>query len=283
MFKKFYKSIFAEKINDISLERHKNDPEWLDIHYDELKSFNEENFSNLIKFTLLRDPNILMLNILLKHNFDFTKTNFCNIMVITRKTSITLDIFKWIIDNKIIKKDDKGYFDLCKYLLMGADQISFDKFKYAFEEGFPFSNYGYIAVSNINVAEQIYQYTNNSRDINLRYTIDSSLNLNDKSLDFLKDYIEWLKLHAIEDIFISSLWRIVAKSFGISGLEILKDNGYLIPTIYADLKGISNDVKDYLIFNGFENRNIENNVIYHVKPIIDSISDTNSVAKEMII
>jgi hypothetical protein len=171
-----------------------------------------------------------MLYVLLMHNFDFTKTKLCNIIAITSKLNniISLDIFKWIIINNLINPFD-NYSELYQLLLREVDQVSFDKFKYAFETDFPISIEYHIIISNINVVEQLYQYANNSRNIDFKYTIGLKSSFNNRTLDFLRDYIEWIKLYEIEDNLISSLWNGIAKKFGIVGLQLIKENRYLRP------------------------------------------------------
>lgn len=295
VFSRLYKIIFKEKINDITAELHNNDPEWFDNHYDELKiwckKFNrgidDEYFYIIIQSILLKEPSIPMLDILLKHNFDFSRSKLCNITFIKLKEKnarisnhiMKLDIFKWVIDNKIINENDRN--NLCNTLLREADQLSFDKFKYAFEAGFPCTTEYGILISDINIAEQIYQYANNARNINFRYTI--GFTIIDKPLSFLKDYIEWIKKYGIEDKILNVLYLEIGKFFGIPGLELLKSNGYIKPK-YLEFKGIDNNIKSWLISNGFREIIHENiHVIYHTPEMTITISDNISVITENII
>lgn len=285
MFTRLYKSIFREKIDDISAKLHINDPEWFDINWDELVIWfnNNNDFQNFIEFYLLNEPNVLILNVLLKHDFDFKTTNFYHkIRLNGKEENISLEVFKWIIDNKIIKKDDNNFSDFCKGLLREADQLSFDKFKYAFEEGFPVSTEYSITISNINIAEQIWQYANNSRNIKFRYNIP--LLVRKLTLEFLREYIEWLKLHGTEDKVLGSLWEQVARKFGINGLQLFKENGYLLPRPH-NFKDFTPEIKNYLLSNGFweVNELSDGEIVYHTQPIINQINDVNSVATEKII
>ena len=168
---------------------------------------------------------------------------------------------------------------MCNKLLYEADLLSFNKFVYAFEAGFPCSANCIIFVSNIEVAEKIWQYFNNSRNINFGYTIGVITNL-----QFLKDYINWIKSHGINDDWgLETSWMFVAKFIGISGLEILLSNGYLKSKIFTSTEMDSN-VKNWLISHGFTERTISfENLIYNTAPIIDNVSDSISVTTEKII
>ncbi len=136
---------------------------------------------------------------------------------------------------------------MCDRLLHNANLVSFEKFKYAFEAGFPFTNNLLIHVSNIEAAEQIWHYTNNSGKVNFRYTIGNTL-----YLEFLSDYIKWIKIHEIKDIKLYSIWIAVAILLGIPGLEILLTNGYLIPQSFASIEmEIDSNVKNWLFEHEF--------------------------------
>lgn len=285
MLASIFKTIFGERINDVSAVRHCNDPEWYDIHWGKLVTYFSDNvdFRNFIDQNLLNVPNVDMLNVLLKHNFDFANTIFIKkIKSHVMQERISLEVFQWIVDNQIIKKDDDSCSKFCNHLLREADQISFDKFKYAFEAGFPFSIEYPIVLRNINVAEQIWQYANNSRDINVRYTI--GVLTREITYDFLREYLEWLKLHGTGDIILKHSWKEVSAKFGIRGLELLRENGYLVPSGFFP-EGISAEVKNYLLANGFSDIEdlYQEVLVYHTKPMVNKVNDSNSVRTVKII
>uniref|UniRef100_A0A6C0ADP9 Uncharacterized protein n=1 Tax=viral metagenome TaxID=1070528 RepID=A0A6C0ADP9_9ZZZZ len=95
-----------------------------------------------------------MLDILLKHNFSFLGTFDLDFLI----EKCDIEIFKWIIDNKIIDKKNKIYRALCKKLLNRSEQTCFEKFKYAFEACFPLSTVDQIKINDINIVYQIREY-----------------------------------------------------------------------------------------------------------------------------
>lgn len=220
-----------------------------------------------------------MLNILLNHGFNFDVkfgNNFC-----CKRSALSFEIFKWVIDNNIITDEQLKMSLICDDLLREANELSFHKFKYAFENGFSFKITTFFCISNINVAEEIWQYLNNSRNIDVKYTIGYSLS--DKDFNFLKDYIQWINLHGIRDLELYLLSDKIALKFGVQGLELLKLNGYMNPYFPFSFEKLNTQVKDWLMRNGFVEKIItQEKFIYHTQPIINSVSDTSSVKTELI-
>lgn len=282
MFKNLYNIFFKESVNADSMKKHSNDPIWVDNNWDKLVDIDDFDF--IIKTYFLQMPNIEMLNILLKHNYNFN--DFCKRILLRRYGGgygggLSYEIFKWLINNNLVKSDNREYFDMCNNLLYNMDLIAFEKFIYAFEAGFPCSNNCIVKVSNVEVAEKFWQYMNNSRNINFRYTIG---NITD--LKFLKDYIDWIKLHGINDNFgLETSLMAVARFIGIPGLEILLSNGYLKSRLFTS-KDINFDIKNWLIEHGFTEMSSTmsiDNLIYNTTPIVNNVSDNISVATEKII
>jgi len=276
MFSNLYKSIFKERINEFTALNHLHDPEWFDTNWDKLLAsfYNNTDFRNFIECNLLMNPEIEMLNVLIKHEFSFLGTILVSDYRISMKYStyfINLEVFKLIIDNKRIFKDE----DLCKILLTEADQMSFEKFKYAFEAGFPFSIECPITITDIKVAEQIWQYLNNSRNIEVKYTIGNNI----FNITFLKDYIEWIKLHKIEDSLLFFISISVAKTLGIPGLRLLLQNGYIKKALSFDSKNYSQEVVDWLLLHGFQEIHYNRKKIYHTKEIMDLVEDEVNTEK----
>uniref|UniRef100_A0A6C0ADR3 Uncharacterized protein n=1 Tax=viral metagenome TaxID=1070528 RepID=A0A6C0ADR3_9ZZZZ len=117
-----------------------NNHEWLDKNWDKIYNFfdNDKNFKDFIECNFLKTPNLLILDVLFKHNFSFLQTKLIECNFLSLK-DINFEVFKWIIDNKIILKDDIKYKDLSRNILFQGNDISFEKFKYAFNSGFPLS------------------------------------------------------------------------------------------------------------------------------------------------
>ncbi len=288
MFGNIYNKFFKEKINDVSAKRHCEDPQWFDDNWNELvEYFNTHttiyiSFDYFVQKYLLQTPDIEMLNVLLKHNYNLD--SFCERIRIQRNRIfsygvLSYEVFKWLINNNLVRSDDIKYFDICNKLLYDADLTAFNKFVYAFEFGFPCSDKLIVYVSNVEVAEKIWQYANNSRNINFKYTIGTKIDL-----QFLKDYIEWIKLHGInDDMGLTSIMPTVARFIGIAGLEVLLLNGYLKPT-FLNSTGMNLDVKNWLFSHGFNEFPTQvENLIYNTNPIINNIPDNISVATEKII
>uniref|UniRef100_A0A6C0AEJ5 Uncharacterized protein n=1 Tax=viral metagenome TaxID=1070528 RepID=A0A6C0AEJ5_9ZZZZ len=258
MFSDLYKSMFKERINEFTALDHLHDPEWFDINWDTLVIYfiKEKDFRSFIKYNLLRNPEVKMLDVLFKHKFSFLDTRLVNLWT----KDINLEVFKWIIDNKIFLEEDLKNKQICNRLLNQGNQISFDKFKYAFESGFPFFVEYSITISDIEVAEQIWQYLN-SRNIQAKYT----LGLNIRDLTFLKNYIEWIKSHGIEEFSLFLMVDSVAKNIGVSGLELLLENGYIRKGQLFELKKFSQEVVNWLLCHDFQEFYQE--VVYHTGKI----------------
>ncbi len=93
IYNKFYYKIFKEKINVTSAEEHHNDSEWIDNNWDKLVEYFKKgvsiyrNFNHFIKIYLLISPDIKMLDILLKHDYNFDE--FCERALFTHSEALS--------------------------------------------------------------------------------------------------------------------------------------------------------------------------------------------------
>lgn len=278
VFSRIFKRFFGERIDEISAEKHRNDPAWFDTHWDELvESFDDEDdFKYFIRrqFTVLSLPTVEMLEVFHKHNLNIHSLDLVSRFYLT---GLSIDLFKWLIDHEIIKKENN--LDLCNYLLNVGDKISFEKFKYAFEVGFPFDIKQKIFVKDISVADEIWEYANNSRGLDFKY----SLNLQRRKPDFLLDYIEWVHRRNIDEDSIP-LFNYRLPEMNIPILETLLRYGYL-QRRHFDGKNVSPEVRNWLIAHGFTEYfepEYERNLVYHSPPVPDIIPDNISVMTEKI-
>lgn len=272
-------TIFREKINEDSAKQHLNDPEWFDTHWDELV----ESFGNLINFnafiacryTMMRNElSIEMLEVFLRHGLSFKDTNLSK-----EYLWMTFDFnkFKWFIDHQIIENNNNNNM-LCNKLLSKGDRVSFEKFKYAFEAGFPFDIQIPIIVKDVFLADEIWEYANNSRQLEFQYTLPSHY------IDPLKltQYIEWIRRRNIDDSL--ELFGLNIFKLDIPALEVLWRYGYIIPSDFSG--NIKPEVKNWLIAHGFTERIIPerplNTMVYYNTPIQDNIPDNISVATDVI-
>jgi len=173
--------------------------------------------------------------------------------------TIDLEIFKWFVDNKIIHKDDENSPELCVKFLQNGDLISFEKFKYIFELGFPCSLKFPIKISDIQVAEKILDYANEKK-IPFEYTINFSKQI--LTIDFLKDYIDWTKKHSIKDKYFPSLYYLCF--LGTPGLDILLENGYISPN-QISFETFTEEVKQWLLEHGFTEFGKEKEVLLYAQ------------------
>lgn len=220
---------------------------WLKENYNNVKNYfnNELYFKNFIYDNLLKNPEIEILDVLYDNNFNFSGTNFFEDICCRRK-SHQFEIFKWVIDNKLIKEKYLKNISICNSLLREADNLSFMKFVYAFENGFNFE-LEEIIVFDIYIIEEIYQYMSNN-GYNLKYTIGRSLTC--KDVIFLRSYLNWLEFHNMKDSNVIMLTEEIGVKFGIEGLEIIKEKGFLIPR-KINMNKMKNETKNWLIENEF--------------------------------
>lgn len=239
-FSCIFKRFSREKINDISAEKHRDDPIWFDTHWDKLVSWfrTENEFHQFIRseFIFIREPSIEMLGVFQKHKLNFKAIGFNNIDILKQ---LSFDVFKWLVDNKIVRRRDNS--TLCNEFLNVGDQVSFEKFKCLFEAGFPFDLKMKLSFKDINSNDEC---TNNVQGLEFKYSID----LEEKSVAFLIEYLSLIQRRNMSS-------QQVYNSENI--LETLI-NCKSIKTHYINNKNISPNVKRWLKSHGFTKENVIN-------------------------
>lgn len=232
---KFIRNLFTEKINEVSASRYMNNPEWFDVHWDELKnSFEKEkDFYAFIKLTL-QNPSIRMLEVCKNHNYPFERMVF-NICL----NRYNIEVFRWIVDNKIIS--EKEVSDLYKMILDYFDNDSFQRFEYLFQSGYGFDpESSKVSFSTAEDAEKFWEY-GKRHNIKFRFKVYFGTNL--------RQYLQWMRSHEIEDSNLT--WMHVEHKYGLGGLKLLDEFGYFKPSRFA-MGSYSREIEDFLISKGCE-------------------------------
>jgi len=226
MFTIIYNTLFAEKINNISCERHIDDPLWINTNWDKLMIYFDNNMTEFDKivsrYLLINTINTVALLTVL-HNRGY------NIKKHVKKykySNNSAEVNNWLIDNKLMP------IDICDIILSQSSTCTniddnFTKFKYAFEHEYTLDLQPSIIVTNIMVADNYWQYLVNDRNIDVKFYCDIS------TIEFLREYMDWTSLRGINDIMLPHKWQIAALKFGMAGINLYIEKGCMpLPGIY---------------------------------------------------
>lgn len=229
---KIYKELSLKNINH----------EWFDENWDRLKEeFNcEWTFRRFIFSEIIPKADKNLINVMIENKFIFKETQAFDEPLNTYliDDNLSLEIFTILVNNIVV--DDK----LMDELLSAPTHLSFEKFKYMFESGFPAKNYYYVYICDVEMAGVIWEYFENIDKIKIEFSISSGLI---KNFELFKNYVEWSSSHGIN--FDRFALENIARKIGIPGLELLKKKNIPVKIEFRPI-GISEDVKKWLIENG---------------------------------
>lgn len=231
----FIMSFFDGEINGKYALKNANNPEWFDLHWDQLMEYYDNNsgFYALIH-CILFNPSIEMLEVCKKNKYPFE--GIINSIFYYR---YNIEIFKWIIQNNLISKGESS--QLYYSILIHFKEDCFERFQIMFEEGYIFDPKNrWIPFYKRETIEKFYEY-GKIHNINFIFEINRYTDL--------KEYLEWMKYHEIRESTLS--FRFLGYFYKLEGIKLFEEYGYLFPCEFYS-GWFDKKTEEYLISKGFE-------------------------------